>query len=224
MAKKKVSETKVLLDIPVKFGKVSLGTKTGSVSFAVQRQFVKLEQADDLFVDRRLAAKVILGRSGDQKKQTLLVPDRDIEVVASFDVKGFRVGSETFSGMNLTFMLREVPLEDVSMLSGGFGRLVISGAQDIPDDAPDDSSQTEAPVVVDGPWADVPLAELFDKDSGVFKALKAGGITTVGDLAQRTAKGDQWARGLKGVGPRAVETISDRMEKFWADNPRFTKP
>src|SRR4051812_3073536 len=110
--KKKVTATETILDVPVKFGKVSLGTKTGSVSFAIQRQFVKLADADELFVDRRLNAKVILGRAGDQKKQRLLVDDRDVEIVAAFDVKGFRVGAETFGGLNLTFMLREVSLAD----------------------------------------------------------------------------------------------------------------
>jgi hypothetical protein len=221
--KKKVVASAVLLDLPVKFGSVSIGMKTGKVGFSIDRGNITLKQADETFVDRRLTGKIVLGRSADAKAQKMFIPDRDIEVNASFDVKGFRVGATMLSSLGLTFMLKEVNLDDISHMSGGSGRLVIAKVGNIPADAPkeDLGDEEERPMLAEGPWADVPLAELWPKGGPVLKNLKAAKVHTVGDLAALTAKGEFWAKDTKGIGPSARQIIEDRLEKFWKDNPQY---
>lgn len=235
MAKKKPAAPKrarvvapeVLAEFPVKFGNVSIGKKTGKVGFAVQRQFCQLDRADEQFVDRRLRAKVVLGRSADAAGQTAFIP-ADVEVVADFDVKGFRVGSDSFSGMGLTFMLKEVDLDQVSHLSGGTGRLIITKAGEIPSDAvsepfADDPEQQLLPST--GPWAEISIKEAMPKITPALeKSLANNGITTMGGLADWSAKhGDFWAKNLGGVGEVGRSKLEAMQDEFWKANPQYSK-
>lgn len=223
----KVKAAEVLGEFPVKFGAVSIGKKTGKVSFSIQRQFCQLSRADELFVDRRLRAKAILGRSADAAGQTAFIP-ADVEVSAEFDVKGFRVGSDAFTSMGLTFMLKEVSLEDVSHLSGGTGRLVVTKVSEIPSDAVDepfvdDPDQQLLPS--SGPWTEIPIKEAMPKITpALVKSLAANGITTVGTLADWTkAHGEFWAKDLGGVGPAGREKLEKWDAEFWQRNPQYAQ-
>jgi hypothetical protein len=224
MAKKKVKASEVLLDLPVKFGNVSLGVRTGKISFSIDRSQITLAKADEYFVDRRLTGKLVLGRNGDSSKQTQLVEDLNIEIPGAFDVKGFRVGAEKLSSLGATFYLKEVELHDAARFSGGSGRLVVNNVDFIPEDAEDEFEETERPMLAEGPWSDVSLDELFDPKAALRANLKKASINTVGELANLTAaKGETWSKGIPGIGPSARQKIEDRLEKFWAENPQYSK-
>jgi len=72
-------------------------------------------------------------------------------------------------------------------------------------------------------WKSVELADLNDPHIkvGFLKALAENGIHTMGHLADwQAAKGDFWAKDLKGVGKAACDSISDATDAYWARNPR----
>jgi hypothetical protein len=221
----KVKATTILAEFPVKFGNVSIGKRTGKVGFSLPREFCTLARADELFVDRRLRARVILGRSADANGQTSFI-EPDLTIVGDFDVKGFRVGSDSFSGLGLTFMLKEIDLEEVSHLSGGSGRIVVNGVGEIPADAPADEDFEDGPGLFEGPWEEIAIEEAFPKITpAILKSVKANGITTVGKLAEWTAKhGERWTSALGGVGPVGREKLEKMNEEFWAANPQYSTP
>lgn len=228
MAKKRVKAPEVIFEAPVKFGDVSLGTRTGSVGFSLDRDFCTLDRADELFVDRRLEAIVRLGGAKDGNGQAAFT-EPDVEVRASFDTNGFRVGAEKLTGLRLTFMLAEVALEDASKLSGGSGRLQVLGVAEIPE---------KAPFVDDGPrpiidqqqpegaeWRSIPLpVALPQMPTGLRKKMAEAGLHTMGDLQQHVEKhGDFWAREIPGVGGATREKLEKWQEGFWAANPQYSQ-
>jgi hypothetical protein len=226
-ARAKVVAPAVIGEFPVKFGSVSLGKRTGKVGFSLPREFCTLARADELFVDRRLRAKVSLGRSADANGQTAFIGP-DVEIVGEFDVKGFRVGSDSFSGLGLTFMLKEISLEDVSLLSGGSGRVVINAVGEIPHDAVDDASEPFEDTGLlpsSGPWAEIPIKEAMPKITpALLKSLAANGVNNMGHLAEWSKKhGEFWAKSLGGVGPAGREKLEKWQEEFWAANPQYSQ-
>lgn len=224
----KVTAAAVLFECPVKFGRVGLGTRTGSVGFSVAREYCSLARADELFVDRRLNAKVILGRSGDANGQKAFI-ESDVVINGTFDVKGFRVGATSLSGLALVFMLKEIELDDISKLSGGSGRIQITAAAEIPADAIDDApdpNQRKLPEPATGPWADVALKDAMPAlTAAMLKNLAAVDLHTMGDLQNYVAKkGQFWAKDIVGIGPGAQAKIEDWNIEFWAANPQYSKP
>lgn len=224
----KVVAPTILFEAPVKFGNVSIGKKTGKVGFSVQRSYCTLAKADELFVDRRLAMKVILGRAGDAKGQQAFT-EPDVEINGDFDVKGFRVGADAFSGLGMTFMLKEVDLAQVSHLSGGSGRIQIKGVKAIPADAvrEDLDDEDKRPIVAasTGPWRDISLKEAMPGLTPAMKKnLANAGLVTMGDFADRVAtKGDFWPDGLVGIGSAARQKIEDWNADFWQRNPQYSQ-
>lgn len=219
---KKVTGPLAVIDKPVSFGGVSIGKNTGRIGVTLDREWLELEQASDLFCNRRLNGKVVLGRAGDAANQTTLVDDLDHEVVGAFDVKGFRVTTDVLAA-GLTFSLADVDIAELAKFSKGVGRLVVYEIGEIPADAVDEGlDDDEAPMLkADGPWAKVLLSTLFDPKKAIHKALKKAGLDTVGDFAEYQAKkGDFWAKDLAGIGPKARQDMEDTFEKFWLANPQ----
>lgn len=226
--RKRVVEKEAIFEAPVKFGNVNIGKRTGRVGIAIPRPFCTLGRADELFVDRRLSAKIILGGAGDAPGQTTFV-EPDVTINAEFDVKGFRVGADVLSGLGLTFVLKEVDLDQVSQLSGGSGRIVVKAVNRIPADAVDEDfeelpGQKTLPVAT-GPWADVPLHEAMPQmPKGLRAKMKEAGLHTMGDLQTFVAKhGDFWAAQIKGVGASTRAKLEDWQADFWARNPQYSK-
>lgn len=224
-AKKKlkaVTGPLAVLDKPVSFGGVSIGKSTGRIGIGIDRSWIGLDEAADMFCNRRLIGKVVLGGADDASGQQKLVDDLDVEVNGAFDCKGFRVTEESLS-TGLTFSLSEVSIADLAKFSKGVGRLVIMETGEIPDDAPSEDFDEEKPILkAEGPWADVELSTLFE--GRILKALSKAGITTVGKLADHTQlHGEWWHKEVPGIGDAARQQIEDTLEKFWAANPQSDK-
>jgi hypothetical protein len=224
---KKVTGKLAVLDKPVGFGGVSIGKNTGRISVSIDRSYVALDEAADLFSNRRLTGKVVLGRTGDATNQTKMVDDLDHEVSGAFDVKGFRVTEETIS-LGMTFALAEINIAELAKFSKGVGRLVAFDIGEIPPKpkAEKASNPNEVPgaLKADGPWAKVSLDDLFDPKKSTRKTLAKANLNTVGELSDYQAKkGDFWAKDLDGCGPKMRQEIEDRLIKFWADNPDASK-
>ena len=220
---KAVTGPLAVLDKPVAFGGVSIGKSTGRIGISIDRSWIGLEEAADMFCDRRLIGKVVLGGADDASGQQTIVDDLNIEVAGAFDVKGFRCTLETLSA-GLTFSLADVSIADLAKFSKGLGRLVVIERGEIPDDAPSDEFDEDKPILkATGEWTLVKLNTLPFKPR-VLKALEKASITTMGELADFTAlKGEWWWKDIAGVGEAAAQEIEDITAKFWAANPQVDK-
>lgn len=134
-APRRQSAPSSMLDVAVKFNNVSLGDTTARMGFKVDRSVLKLSQADNLFVNRRLNCVVVLGHTDEQPGETKLFEDDVVTIAGSCDVKGFRATADTFNAA-LTFSLRDVDVATLAKFSKGAGRLRILGASEIPDEEP----------------------------------------------------------------------------------------
>lgn len=121
-----------LLDVPVKFNQVGIGDTTARIGFKVDRGVLKLAKADNLFVNRRLACRVVLGHTDEQPGETRLFEDDVVSIVGSCDVKGYRATGDTFNAA-LTFSLRDIDVATFARFSKGSGRIRITGAGEIPE-------------------------------------------------------------------------------------------
>jgi hypothetical protein len=199
---------------------VSIGKNTGRIGVTIDKEWIELDQADEMFCNRRLTGKVVLGRVGDAANQQTLCDDLDCQVAGAFDVKGFRV-TESAVSLGMTFALAEVDIAELAKFSKGVGRLVVLEVGEIPDDAPDEfDDEADGSLAIEGPWVNVNLDELFDPKKSIRKAFAKAGINTVGEYTEWCKKkGDFWAKDLAGVGPKAQQEIEDTFVKFWKDNP-----
>lgn len=203
----------------VSFGGVSIGETTARLGIHIDRGVIELNKADELFCNRRLTGKVVLGQFDESSGQRKLIDDVDHQVSGSFDVKGFRASTDSIAA-GLTFSLKEIDIAELARFSKGQGRLVIDEVGDIPEEekpsrlAPD---HVPGSLKADGPWRNEPLDNLFDPSKATRKALAAAGIDTVGQLADYTAS-ERRLTDIDGIGPGKEQEIEDRMMCFWADN------
>lgn len=220
---KAVTGPLAVLDKPVAFGGVSIGKSTGRIGIGIDRGWIELEEAADMFCNRRLIGKVVLGGADDASGQQKLVDDLEVEVNGAFDCKGFRVTEDSLS-TGLTFSLKEVSIADLAKFSKGVGRLVVMETGEIPDDAPSEEFDGEMPILkATGEWTLVRL-DTMPLKPGIIKCLQKAGITTVGELADFTAlHGEWWSKDVPGVGDAARQQVEDTLEKFWAANPEAAK-
>lgn len=207
-----------LTDIPVTFGGVSIGEKTARIGISVHRDWLGLEQADKLFCERRLSGAVALGHADDAAGQAKLWDDADHQISTSFDIKGFRVLSESL-GTGLTMNLSEIDISELAKFSKGVGRLAVYEVTDIPQEEKDRPDHVPGTLKADGPWAAVNLDTLFDPSKRIRKALSDAGLNTVGQLADYSAS-ERRLGDIKGIGEAAAQEIEDRLLDFYADNPQ----
>lgn len=206
-------------DVGVKFGGVSIQDVTCRVgAIKIDRERMSLERADDLFANRRLIGRIVLGHADDAAGQIELF-DGDIAVYGAFDVKGFRVTASEF-GISLTFSRADIDVAQLSQFAKADGRLQISEVADIPEDEDLGPEHVPGSLKASGPWADVSLSTVFE--GALLKSLKKAKLETVGDLANYTAR-DKRLTDIEGIGPGKAACIEDRMLAFWSDNPDAAK-
>lgn len=210
-----------LTDIPVTFGGVSIGEKTARIGISVHRDWLSLDQCDKLFCERRLNGAVALGHADDAAGQAKLWDDADHQISTAFDIKGFRVGTDSVA-TGLTMNLNEIDIAELAKFSKGVGRLAVYEVTDIPQEDKERPDHVPGTLKADGPWKDVSLDELFDPAKKIRKALAAAGIDTVGHLANYSAT-EKRLHDLKDIGPAAAQEIEDRLLEFWADNPQVAE-
>lgn len=208
------------LNAPVTFGGVSIGDATARISVVIDRKNINLKSADQLFCERRLIGKVVLGLHDEAAEQTKLIDDADHEVSGAFDVKGFRCSAD-YIALGVTWSLKEIDISELARFSKGAGRLIVSSAGPIPEEPkpePPIKTSGQQTLKAKGPWRKVKIDTLFDPTRTVCKALADAGIETVGQLADYTGAG-KLLGDLAGLGPKKVEEIEARMVEFWKSNP-----
>lgn len=216
-----MAKKETVLDLPVAFKSVSFGDKTARLGVSVARECLKVNQADKGLCDKRLTGTIESTDSENDGQGRLDGMDTTLRLTGIFDVKGFRVDSNQI-GFGLTFSLKDLDRAVLSEFAKRSGRLIVEGAEAIPDDAEDDPDEEPAefvPPVLDGDdaWRAVPIGEaLAGLPKNCHKAFAKAEIKTMGDFADFQGKhGDFWVNDLEGVGPGMAEKISDAAIKFW---------
>lgn len=204
-------------DYPADFSGVSIGENTARIGLQFSRERMGLDKADELFCNRRLIGRLVLGHVDDANMQGELF-DGAIAIYGAFDVKGYRVNAAHFA-IGATFSRQDVDLKQLADFAKNEGRLQVSELSEIPDDKKTPEHEPGSLAVEDGqPWRDYPMATIFKDQPSILKALKAAKIETVGDLSDYQAKG-QWLTNIKGLGEKKAALLEETMMHFWADNP-----
>lgn len=135
---------KVLADLPVEFGGISLGKDTARIGVSIARSDLMLTNADELLVGHRLTCEITLDGSEDTTSgQQRLVDDLDLRIDGIADCKGMRVTPDLIAA-GLTMSLRDLVLEDFAKFSKGKGRLIISGVAKIEVEQTEDDADGSA--------------------------------------------------------------------------------
>lgn len=135
----KAKSKKPALEVAVAFGGVSIGDTTARLGVKIQRAFLNVVDADEIFTGKRLTVIVQLGAAdADQGK----LFDVEVEVAGSVDVKRIGITAETISA-GLTFNLQTLDIATLARFSKGVGRLKVFDVAAIPDDAPADEHADE---------------------------------------------------------------------------------
>lgn len=123
-----------VLDLSAKFGSVNFNAKTATVRVTVQRNDLKLSAADKSLCERRLTGTINAKPPDVAADQGVFDGmDGDCETSGTFDVKKLNVASETI-GFGLTFNLKGVDRNVLSMFANRAGRLMIDDVGDIPEE------------------------------------------------------------------------------------------
>lgn len=132
MAKKASDDGTV--ELPVHYGKVSIGEDTVRISFTSSRSNLTPTQADKVLCSRRLTCTVYCAPKGEAPDQPSLTGEslgREFEGVA--DTKDVRLGRKKI-GSGLTFVLRDVDIDSLIRFAGRDGKLTIKKVEALDDD------------------------------------------------------------------------------------------
>lgn len=223
---KKKSTTDVL-ELPVEFGNISIGSETAKLSVKINKERLNINAAEELLCGRRLSGSVQLGGADDSNGQSKLF-EVDVTVDGTFDIHRFGVGPKEYTS-GLTFKIAEIEIGDLAQFSKGKGRLLVESNIEIPHDVADDDDENETNQTLPGtfksdlPWRKVSMDTLFR--GAILKALKGAGIATVGDYADffepsKSGYSKTLAQDVKGLGPAKITEVENRMEEFFRDNPQ----
>lgn len=215
-----------ILDCRVAFGNVGFGKDTVRLGIKIDRALLKVKDADRLLCGKRVNCTVKVQPSGDDPNQTYFDGiGGGAELTGVADIHRFGVSPDIISA-GLTFNKRAVDGSILQDFASQIGRFVITGVDDIPEEVKEPKHKEAAPtgsLKTDRPWRKVELDNLFAGHPGLRKNLADANINTVGELVDFQKDGDQWMTKIKGIGPSAVDKISDVMEAFWRDNPQYSE-
>lgn len=131
MAKQRSPEPAELYDLPVAFGGVSIGDATARIGVTIDRQELKLSEADKHLCEKRLTGRIIT-RPGNPEQGSLPGVDLETSLRGTFDVKGLRVSADEIA-IGLTFQLRNIDVSALAHFAKRGGRLLIDAVSDIPE-------------------------------------------------------------------------------------------
>lgn len=206
-------------EIPVRLGRINIGKTTARVGLKIDRGWLSLERADELFCERRLLGKLIAGGSDDAPGQTKFIEEETLE--GAFDTKSFSVNEESISA-GVTFALGEIDLAALPHFSAGSARLLVNEVTEIPQEvkaARAKEEKEQKSLAAEGPWRQTPVENIYGDKPRVVKALEEQELATMGDLADWLNSGKSY-RDLKGVGEKAAEWMEEQDVEFWAQNPQ----
>jgi hypothetical protein len=129
MAKAKDS----LLDIPVQFGKVSIGANTASIPLKCDRASLSVSKADKHMCGHRLSGVILASDSQPDQGHFPGMDGATGELEAVFDVKGFAVKPKHLS-FGLSLSIKDVDMSGLAHFANRQGRFIIYSAEAIPDD------------------------------------------------------------------------------------------
>jgi hypothetical protein len=211
-------KAKSILDIPVRFGGISVGQMTSRIGVTFDRStFDTVDDATKVFCGHRLKGRLSLGIRNEDAKQKKLVEDCDFEFEGVFDSKRLSVSSSNI-GIGLTFSNADVDFSDITKFPKGDGRLIVETVEEIPANAPDehdDEDDDNIPVVEGGEWRSIELSTMFDGLK--LKAMKKAKLKTMGDMAEFTK--EHSVLDLEDIGPIKAQEIEDTILAFWQKNP-----
>jgi hypothetical protein len=220
MAKKRGSapENTTVLNVPVKFGKVSLGPEISSISVRIDRSRLNIVAADECFCGHRLTGALQLGGEDDSPGQETMYADK---ISGVFDVKSIGVTPKAYS-ITPAFASADVDFAMLFQLVGKTGRIIVRDVSELVEDEEPEAEADErdrTPIKVTGPWRDVPLKTLFK--GKLHESLTDAGLKNLGKLSDYMAS--KKLIDIDGIGPGKAEAVAETLRHFWSDNPQFAE-
>ena len=124
---------KQLANLGVKFGKVSFGGEVASVGVSIQRDAITPDAAIELFVARRIKARIVVTGSADKDQQPLPgMDDIKPDMTLLFECKGLGIKRKTFSA-TLNVMAEDLDDGTFSHFANKIGKLVVSKIDELPE-------------------------------------------------------------------------------------------
>lgn len=125
---------KPVYELPVKYGSVTFGDTTVSISISMSRGKLKPNQIDEIFTGKRLTMKLFAGVAGSKDGQKTAFEDGDLTVEAVFDSTGFGTKAKSYTA-TLSTAITSVDSKEFSQFAKRDGRAEISAIADDEDDA-----------------------------------------------------------------------------------------
>jgi hypothetical protein len=124
---------KQLANLAVKFGKVSFGGEVASVGVSIQRDAITSEAAIELFVARRIKARIVASGSADKDQQPLPgMDDVKPDMTMIFECKGLGVKRKAYSA-TLNVMAEDLDDGTFSNFANKVGKLVVFKIDELPE-------------------------------------------------------------------------------------------
>jgi len=142
MAKQKPKAGNGQLKLAVSYGNVNIGDKYVRVGVKVARTQLTTSQADKYLCEKRIAGRILMRSAGDADQESLPGADNDIELEATFDVKGFSVSKKAIA-FGITLMNGAVNVTKLAEYAKANGTLTILGVEAIPEDDNEDADPAE---------------------------------------------------------------------------------
>ena len=132
---------KPIVDVVVKFKKVTFGAQSVSIPIEVDREDLNLEAAEGLFVARRVTCTIIASTE-DPKQTTFLDDDGPAELSAVAEVKSMSVKKKSY-GTTLNFMLDDVDQDMAIRFANRQGKFAVTGVEELDDEKPAKDDEDE---------------------------------------------------------------------------------
>ena len=131
-----------MLEVAVTFKGVSVGKGTGRISFAVDRNNMGIDKAEEYFCGRRLTGFLVAVRPKDEDPDQQVMFDESHKLDGSFDIKQFACKPQEFTA-SASFGLSEITFADLEFFANRSGQLrVLSSAvlaqEDESEEAPEE--------------------------------------------------------------------------------------
>lgn len=124
---------KQLCNLGVTFGKVSFGGEVASVSLRILRDAIDAVAAIDLFVARRIKARIVATGSNDKDQQPLPgMEDTMPDMTLLFECKGLGVKRKSYS-VTLNVMAEDLDDNGFSRFANKTGKLVVTKIDELPE-------------------------------------------------------------------------------------------
>ena len=125
-----------MLDVPVSFGRVSIGEGSVSIPVKIDREHLNPEAADGLLCGCRAKGEIAAGQEGttedpDQQTTFEIMKHRQ---TGMFEIKGYSVGPKAISA-TLNLLLKDVKVTEIVEFAKRSGRLRIESVAPLEEDA-----------------------------------------------------------------------------------------